>query len=96
MKKLKAKSKAAYKLTLQTAKKNIQTKRRDPFKERGIGSFIDFRDTKLMTRFLNEQGKMLPARITGATAKMQRKLSTAIKRARHLALIPFVSEGTRY
>lgn len=97
MKKITAKSKAAYKLTQQTAKKNLQaTKRRDPFKERGIGSFIDFRDTKLMTRFLNEQGKMLPARITGATAKMQRKLSTAIKRARHLALIPFVSEGTRY
>ncbi|MBK7254995.1 MAG: 30S ribosomal protein S18 [Ignavibacteria bacterium] len=49
-----------------------------------------------MTRFLNEQGKLLPGRITGASAKMQRKLNTAIKRARHLAVIPFVSEGTRY
>ena len=86
----------AYKLTQQTAKKAVQQKKRDPFKERGVDSYIDFWDTRLMTRFLNEQGKLLPARITGATAKMQRKLTTAVKRARHLALIPFVSEGTRY
>ena len=94
MKKNKAKN--SYKLTQQTAKKTVQQKRRDPFKERGIDTFVDFRDTKLLTRFLNEQGKLLPARITGATAKMQRKLTTAVKRARHLALIPFVSEGSKY
>jgi small subunit ribosomal protein S18 len=85
-----------YKLTQQISAKKNQPKKRDPFKERGIENYIDFRDVKLLTRFLNEQGKLLPARITGATAKMQRKLTTAIKRARHLALIPFVSEGTRY
>ncbi|MCX6160612.1 MAG: 30S ribosomal protein S18 [Ignavibacteriae bacterium] len=79
-----------------SAKKVSTQKKRDPFKERGIESFIDFRDVKLMTRFLNEQGKLLPARITGATAKMQRKLTTQVKRARHLAFIPFVSEGTKY
>jgi len=85
-----------YKLTQQiTAKKN-QVKKRDPFKERGVKDYIDFFDAKLMTRFLNEQGKLLPGRITGASAKMQRKLNTAIKIARHLAIIPFVSEGTRY
>jgi len=85
-----------YKLTQQiTAKKN-QVKKRDPFKERGVKDYIDFFDAKLMTRFLNEQGKLLPGRITGASAKMQRKLNTAIKRARHMAIIPFVSEGTRY
>jgi len=85
-----------YKLTQQiTAKKN-QVKKRDPFKERGVKDYIDFFDAKLMTRFLNEQGKLLPGRITGASAKMQRKLNTSIKRARHLAIIPFVSEGTRY
>jgi small subunit ribosomal protein S18 len=94
MKKLK--TKGSYKLTQQTAKKTVQQKKRDPFKERGIDSYIDFRDTKLLTRFLNEQGKILPARITGGSAKMQRKLTTAIKRARHLALIPFVSEGSKY
>jgi small subunit ribosomal protein S18 len=89
-------TKTAYKLTQQTAKKTVQQKRRDPFKERGIDTYVDFRDVKLLTRFLNEQGKLLPARITGASAKMQRKLNTAIKRARHLAFIPFVSEGSRY
>jgi small subunit ribosomal protein S18 len=95
MKKVKAKNN--YKLTQQiAAKKSAGQLRRDPFKERGIDSFIDFRDVKLLTRFLNEQGKILPARITGATAKMQRKLTTAVKRARHLALLPFVSEGSKY
>lgn len=95
MKKIKTQNN--YKLTQQiAAKKPAQQKKRDPFKERGIDSFIDFRDVRLLTRFLNEQGKILPARITGATAKMQRKLTTAVKRARHLAFLPFVSEGTRY
>ena len=94
MKRLKNKSK--YKLTKQTAKKLVQQKKRDPFKERGVEKFIDFQDVRLLTRFLNEQGKLLPARITGAPAKMQRKITTAIKRARHLAIIPFVSEGTKY
>lgn len=93
----KIKTKATYKLTQQiAAKKPSSQKRRDPFKERGIDDFIDFRDVKLLTRFLNEQGKILPARITGATAKMQRKLTKAVKRARHLAFIPFVSEGSKY
>ena len=90
------KGKNNYKLTQQTAKKHVQQKKRDPFKERGVDDYIDIRDIRLLTRFLNEQGKLLPARITGASAKMQRKLTTTIKRARHLALIPFVSEGTKY
>lgn len=95
MKKDKGKG-ATYKLTQQTAKKHVQQKKRDPFKERGVEDYIDFRDVRLLTRFLNDQGKLLPARITGATAKMQRQLTTAIKRARHLAFIPFVSEGSKY
>ncbi|MBM4159101.1 MAG: 30S ribosomal protein S18 [Ignavibacteria bacterium] len=93
------KSKAAvdtFKLTQQTPKKTTSQKKRDPFKERGVDKYIDFRDVRLLSRFLNDQGKLLPARITGASAKMQRKLTTAVKRARHLALIPFVSEGTKY
>jgi small subunit ribosomal protein S18 len=85
-----------YKLTQQTAKKHVQQKKRDPFKERGVEDYIDFRDVRLLNRFLNDQGKLLPARITGATAKMQRQLTIAIKRARHLAFIPFVSEGSKY
>ncbi|MBX7042924.1 MAG: 30S ribosomal protein S18 [Ignavibacteria bacterium] len=85
-----------YKLTQQITTRKTQPKKRDPFKERGVQDYIDFFDARLLTRFLNEQGKLLPARITGATAKMQRKLTTAVKRARHLAIIPFVSEGTRH
>ncbi len=89
--------KANYKLTQQlTSKKATPQKKRDPFKEKGVEDFIDFRDVKLLTRFLNDQGKILPARITGATASMQRKLTTAVKRARHLAFLPFVSEGSKY
>jgi len=89
--------KTNYKLTQQlTSKKAVPQKKRDPFKEKGVEDFIDFRDVKLLTRFLNDQGKVLPARITGATASMQRKLTTAVKRARHLAFLPFVSEGSKY
>ena len=57
--------------------------------------YIDYKNTDLLLRFLNEQGKILPRRITGTTAKQQRQLSTAIKRARHLALIPFVSDTVK-
>jgi small subunit ribosomal protein S18 len=87
---------SSYKLTQQITTRKTQPKKRDPFKERGVQDYIDFFDARLLTRFLNEQGKLLPARITGATAKMQRRLTTAVKRARHLAIIPFVSEGTRH
>jgi len=93
----KNKVKQNYKLTQQlSAKKATNQKKRNPFKEKGVDDYIDFRDVKLLTRFLNEQGKLLPARITGASAKMQRKLTTAVKRARHLAFLPFVGEGSRY
>ena len=57
--------------------------------------YIDYKDTELLLRFINEQGKILPRRITGITAKQQRQLTRAIKRARHLALIPFVSDTVR-
>jgi small subunit ribosomal protein S18 len=52
---------------------------------------IDYKDVKLLQRFISERGKIVPRRITAVTAKEQRALSTAIKRARHLALLPFVT-----
>ena len=58
-------------------------------------TFIDYKDEKRLTRFVSEQGKIIPKRITGTCAKHQRQLVQAIKRARHLALIPFVSETIR-
>jgi len=50
---------------------------------------IDYKDTETLRRFLTEGGKILPRRLTGLTAKQQRRLTTAIKRARHLALLPY-------
>jgi len=57
--------------------------------------YIDYKDVKLLQRFVNEQGRIIPKRITGTTAKYQRELSSAIKRARHMALLPFVSDTVR-
>lgn len=57
--------------------------------------YIDYKDEKKLQRFITEQGKIIPKRITGTCAKHQRQLVTAIKRARHLALLPFVSDAVR-
>ena len=57
--------------------------------------YIDYRDDKRLVKFISEQGKIIPKRITGTCAKHQRQLVQAIKRARHLALIPYVSETIR-
>lgn len=53
---------------------------------------IDFKDVDLLKRYINERGKILPRRVTGTSAKWQRPLAVAIKRARHMALLPFVNE----
>jgi small subunit ribosomal protein S18 len=57
--------------------------------------YIDYKDEKKLHRFVTEQGKIIPKRITGTCAKHQRQLVQAIKRARHLALLPFVSDTIR-
>ena len=61
------------------------------FKKSGI-KYIDYKDGNFLLKFVNEQGKILPRRITGNSLKYQRKVSEAIKRARHLALLPFVTD----
>ena len=53
---------------------------------------IEYKDTDLLRRFISERGKILPRRVTGTSAKNQRKLTIAIKRARIMALLPFVAE----
>lgn len=53
---------------------------------------IDYKDVELLRKFITERGKILPRRITGLTAKQQRDLTTAVKRARLLALLPFVNK----
>ena len=62
------------------------------FKENGIVN-IDYKDVKLLRRFVNDQGKIMPRRITGTSAKMHRKLVRAIKRSRSIALMPYVENN---
>lgn len=64
-------------------------KRRNPLKN---ARYVDYLDVKFLDRFINDQGKILPRRITGANAHQQRLLAKAIKYARHLALITFVEQ----
>ena len=63
------------------------------FKENGITD-INYKDIKLLRRFVNDQGKIMPRRITGTSSKMHRKLVRAIKRARSIALMPYIEKGT--
>jgi small subunit ribosomal protein S18 len=75
-------------------KKEIKTKKVCRFTELGI-KYIDYKDIKLLQKFVSEQGKIIPKRITGTSAKHQRQLSIAIKRARHMAMMPFVSDTVK-
>ena len=61
------------------------------FTANGI-THIDYKDTELLKRFISERGKILPRRITGNSLKYQRKVAAAVKRARHLALMPYVTD----
>ncbi|HMQ08088.1 MAG TPA: 30S ribosomal protein S18 [Saprospiraceae bacterium] len=61
------------------------------FKKFGI-KHIDYKDPDFLLQFVNEQGKILPRRITGNSLKYQKKVAIAIKRARHLALLPYVTD----
>ncbi len=78
------------------AKQDLQVKKKRPCRFcESKEIYIDYKDEKKLVRAISEQGKIIPKRITGTCAKHQRQLSQAIKRARHLALIPFVSETIR-
>jgi len=56
-----------------------------------LGDPIDYKDVELLKKFITDRGKILPRRLTGLTAKQQRDLTTAVKRARIIALLPFVN-----
>ncbi len=66
-------------------------RKRCPFTQAGIKE-IDYKDINTLTKFITERGKILPRRITGVSASHQKLLTVAIKRARHMALLPFVAE----
>ncbi len=72
---------------------NIETTRNKycRFKKAGI-KYIDYKDPDYLLMLCNEQGKILPRRLTGTSMKYQRKAAQAIKKARHLALMPYVAD----
>lgn len=57
--------------------------------------YIDYKNPDFLLKFLNEQGKILPRRITGTSLKYQRQIARAVKRARQLALLPYVADGLK-
>lgn len=61
------------------------------FKKSGI-KYIDYKDANFLLKFVNEQGKILPRRLTGTSTKYQKKVAQAVKRARHLSLMPYVGD----
>ncbi len=75
-------------------RKEIKAKKVCRFTQNKI-KYIDYKDVKLLQRYVTEQGKIIPKRITGTSSKYQRQLSIAIKRARHMALLPYVSDTVR-
>lgn len=64
------------------------------FKKFGI-KHIDYKDGDFLLQFINEQGKILPRRLTGTSLKYQRKIASAVKRSRHLAMLPFKTDGLK-
>ena len=69
----------------------VKKKKYCRFKKAGI-KYVDYKDAEFLKKFLNEQGKILPRRLTGTSLKFQKKVAQAIKRARHLALLPYVTD----
>lgn len=74
---------------LKQGQKKTPRKKVNPLKNQKV---IDYLDAKFLQRFTNDQGKLLPRRITGISAYQQRRVAKAIKYARHLALLPFVAQ----
>lgn len=75
-------------------KKEIKVKKVCRFTKNNI-KYIDYKDVKLLQKYMTEQGKIIPKRITGTSSRYQRQLAIAIKRARHMAFLPYVSDTVR-
>ncbi|HPE76990.1 MAG: 30S ribosomal protein S18 [Draconibacterium sp.] len=72
----------------------VKKKKYCRFKKNGI-KYVDYKDPEFLKKFLNEQGRILPRRITGTSLKYQRKVGQAVKRARLIALLPFVTDNMK-
>jgi small subunit ribosomal protein S18 len=84
-------AKRTYKCSV-SAPSQRRRRKRCPFVTAGIKT-IDYKDVDLLLRFITDKGKILPRRITGTSARYQKLLANAIKRARFMALLPFVAEA---
>ena len=73
-------------------RRGVRRRRKVDFIAANHIDYIDYKDVDLLKRFISERGKILPRRVTGTSAKNQRKVANAIKRARIMGLLPFVAE----
>ncbi len=64
------------------------------FKKSGI-KYVDYKDANFLLKFVNEQGRILPRRLTGTSLKFQRKVAQAVAKARHLAMMPYVADALK-
>ncbi|MCG8340146.1 MAG: 30S ribosomal protein S18 [Cytophagales bacterium] len=71
--------------------RNDKRKKYCRFRKYGI-KYVDYKDIDFLLKFVNEQGKILPRRLTGNSVKYQKKVASAIKRARQLAFLPYVAD----
>lgn len=76
---------------LTTQRVEIRQKKYCRFKKMGI-KYIDYKDPEFLKRFINDQGKLLPRRLTGNSLKFQRKVATAVKKCRQMAILPYVTD----
>jgi small subunit ribosomal protein S18 len=74
--------------------RNENRKKYCRFKKNGI-KYIDYKDANFLLKFVNDQGKILPRRLTGTSIKFQKKVALAVKRARHLGLLPYVTDSLK-
>ena len=71
-----------------------QKKKYCRFKKNGI-KYVDYKNPDFLLKFVNEQGKLLPRRLNGTSLKYQKKVAQAVKRARHIALLPYVTDSLK-
>lgn len=78
----------------ESVNRSDQPKKYCRFKKHGI-KYVDYKDPDFLLKFVNEQGRILPRRLTGTSLKFQKKVARSVKRARHLAMMPFVTDGLK-
>ena len=73
---------------------DVRKKKYCRFKKLGI-KYVDYKDPQFLFRFVNDQGRILPRRLTGTSLKYQKKVAQAVKRARHIAIMPYVGDNLK-